>query len=338
MSVADETTSSKAPIVIDFDDNRLLAHLFGEHDRHLARIEQRLDVSLVTRGNRIAIKGERHAAEVARAVLVGLYERLTHGLEVELGDVDGAVRMAQADGADPESAARPGPKTIDQATMIRTQKRVITPRSPTQAAYVRALLENELVFGLGPAGTGKTYLAVAVAASLLLEGAIDRIILTRPAIEAGERLGFLPGGLEEKIDPYMRPLYDALYDMMPGEKVARRREAGDIEVAPLAYMRGRTLSNAFIILDEAQNTTPIQMKMFLTRMGERSRMVVTGDGSQVDLPLGSKSGLTDALETLAGLPDIKVVKFGPEDVVRHPMVTRVVRAYEARDNKLSSGA
>ena len=324
---------AETPIVVNFDDNRLLAALFGEHDRHLARIEQQLGVSLATRGNRIAINGDALAADTARACLVDLYERLKRGLEVQSGDVDGALRMAQAQDL---AGSTKRATTTDQATMVRTQKRVVTPRSPLQAAYVQALRERELVFGLGPAGTGKTYLAVAVAAALLIEGAVERIILTRPAVEAGERLGFLPGGLDDKIDPYMRPLYDALYDMMPGDKVIRRRDAGDIEVAPLAYMRGRTLSNAFIILDEAQNTTPMQMKMFLTRMGENSRMAVTGDISQVDLPLGSKSGLVDALEILGELHGIQVIEFGPADVVRHPMVTRVVRAYEGRDHKLLS--
>lgn len=338
------TNGGEPALVIDFDDTRLLAPLFGEHDRHLARIEQRLGLSLVPRGNRVAILGEAHSAAVARAALEDLYQRLKGGLEVTVADVDGAVRMAevqpyeqtgtQTRPDDPDAAKASKSKrksrqtTGSEDTLIRTQKKLITPRSPKQAAYVDAMRHNDLVFGLGPAGTGKTYLAVAIAVSMLLEEAVERIVLTRPAVEAGERLGFLPGALEEKVDPYMRPMYDALYDMMPGDRVLRRRDAGDIEVAPLAYMRGRTLSNACIILDEAQNTTPVQMKMFLTRMGENSRMVVTGDPSQVDLPAGTPSGLRDALGILSGIESIKMIEFGADDVVRHPLVGTIVRAYE----------
>jgi phosphate starvation-inducible PhoH-like protein len=333
-------------IVIDFDDNALLPPLFGEHDRHLARIEQTLGISLVPRGNRIAILGDAALARAARTALNDLYQRLKRGMDVTMADVDGALRMAEAtppqengqpngEGADKaERAASPRAGSFAEDTLIRTQKRTIAPRSKTQAEYVRALRQHELVFGLGPAGTGKTYLAVAVAVSMLLTGEVDRIILTRPAVEAGERLGFLPGALEEKVDPYMRPMYDALYDTMPGDRVVRRRDAGEIEVAPLAYMRGRTLSNAFVILDEAQNTTPMQMKMFLTRMGENSRMVVTGDPSQIDLPMGSKSGLKDAIEILGHVEMIRMIEFSHADVVRHPMVTRVVRAYDERDSQL----
>ena len=346
------TNGGEPALVIDFDDTRLLAPLFGAHDRHLARIEQRLGLSLVPRSNRVAILGEAYAADVARAALEDLYQRLKSGLEVTAADVDGAVRMAEAQPRDvsENSAAPKGatgksvtgarakskrPKrratrrtTGSEDTLINTQKKLITPRSPTQAAYVDAMRKHDLVFGLGPAGTGKTYLAVAVAVSMLLEDAVERIILTRPAVEAGERLGFLPGALEEKVDPYMRPMYDALYDMMPGDRVLRRRDAGEIQVAPLAYMRGRTLSNACIILDEAQNTTPMQMKMFLTRMGENSRMVVTGDPTQVDLPAGTRSGLQDALEILDGVDDIKMIRFTADDVVRHPLVASIVRAYD----------
>jgi len=336
-------TGQDEPLVIDFDDNALLAPLYGEHDSHLARIEQRLGVSLVPRGNRLAIVGDPDVARAARTALDDLYQRLKRGLDVTAADVDGAVRMAEAGNARSakdgngrrRSASPPGEgSTLAEDTLIRTQKRIITPRSPTQADYVRALQQNELVFGLGPAGTGKTYLAVAVAVARLLAGEVDRIILTRPAVEAGERLGFLPGALEEKVDPYMRPMYDALYDMLPGDRVVKRRDAGEIEIAPLAYMRGRTLANSFVILDEAQNTTPMQMKMFLTRMGENSRMVVTGDPSQVDLPLGTKSGLIDAMDILARVPEIAMIEFSHADVVRHPMVTRVVRAYEEREDRL----
>ena len=325
------------PLVIDFDDNSLLPPLFGEHDRHLARIEQVMGVSLVPRGNRLAIIGEPVAMRAAKAAIDDLYQRLKQGLDVGNGEVDGAIRMAEALG--PEADARDAKRRSTSAddTIVNTQKRVITPRSPTQADYVRALRDSEMVFGLGPAGTGKTYLAVSVAVEMLLKDEVDRVILTRPAVEAGERLGFLPGGMDDKIDPYMRPMYDALYDMMPGEKVIRRRDAGDIEIAPLAYMRGRTLANAFVILDEAQNTTPMQMKMFLTRMGENSRMVVTGDASQVDLPLGTKSGLIDAMEIIRGIQAVKVIEFSHADVVRHPLVTRIVQAYEGREHGLLRG-
>ena len=308
-------------MVVDFDDNRLMAALCGQHDRNLARIERLLGVSLRPRGNRLMIVGADAAAQAAKTALTGLYERLREGEDIGNGEIDGAVRMAQA--ADGEQSGRA------DASVIRTRKRKIVPRSPNQAAYIDALSSHTLVFGIGPAGTGKTYLAVSVAVNMLLNGKVDRIILSRPAVEAGERLGFLPGDLREKIDPYLRPLYDALYDMLPAEQVVKRLESGEIEVAPLAFMRGRTLANAFVILDEAQNTTPMQMKMFLTRLGENSRMAVTGDPSQVDLPLGARSGLKDALDILAGVEGLSVVRFGDADVVRHPLVTRIVRAYEA---------
>ncbi|MEQ9643676.1 MAG: PhoH family protein [Alphaproteobacteria bacterium] len=311
----------------------MLSGLFGPGDRHLARIEQSLEVSMVPRGNRVAIAGTADAVGAAERALRDLYDRLKRGLDVTMGEVDAAIRMAQS-GPDvaPPPPSPPAP-AIDGGA-VRTQKRLIQPRSRTQGDYVDALRRSELVVGLGPAGTGKTYLAVAVAVEMLLENRVDRIILTRPAVEAGERLGFLPGTMDEKVDPYMRPMYDALYDMMPAEKVVRRRDSGEIEVAPLAFMRGRTLANAFVILDEAQNSTPMQMKMFLTRMGENSRMVVTGDPSQVDLPLGTKSGLVDAMDILEGVDAVHIVSFSHADVVRHPIVTRIVQGYERRDRTL----
>jgi phosphate starvation-inducible protein PhoH and related proteins len=315
------------PLFIQFDDNRLLAMLYGEHDRNLARIEQGLGISLVSRGNQIGISGNPSAVEQGRQVLSQLYQRLKRGLNVDLGEVDAAIRQVLS----PESV-EPGLFDSDGAA-IRTQRRHITPRSPVQAQYMRALQEHELVFGVGPAGTGKTYLAVAVAVALLTKGEIDRIVLSRPAVEAGERLGFLPGDLREKVDPYLRPLYDALHDMMPADQVVRRMASGEIEIAPLAFMRGRTLTHSFVILDEAQNTTPVQMKMFLTRLGEKSRMAVTGDLSQIDLPVGQRSGLQDAVDTLAGVEGLSVIRFTDADIVRHPLVTRIVRAYEARDAK-----
>jgi phosphate starvation-inducible PhoH-like protein len=324
--------SGEELIQVQFDDNRLLPLLYGEHDQHLARIEQRLGVSLVPRGNELAITGPPQAVAAARAALGALYERLTRGLEVDAGEVDAALRLASEAEAGGEGGA-----ALDEfgagLLTIRTRKRDITARSLRQAAYIRALRDYGLVFALGPAGTGKTYLAVATAVSLLMNGEVDRIILSRPAVEAGERLGFLPGDLREKVDPYLRPLYDALHDMMPGNQVVKRMAEGDIEVAPIAFMRGRTLSNAFIILDEAQNTTPGQIKMFLTRMGESSRMVVTGDMTQVDLPAGQRSGLHDAVDILRDVKGVAFVHLTDADVVRHPLVTGIVRAYDAHEVK-----
>jgi phosphate starvation-inducible PhoH-like protein len=312
--------------VLSFDDNRLLAELFGEHDRNLALIEKRTGVTMSSRGNRVVLKGPADQARVAKAVLVDLHARLKRGLDVGNGEIEAAIRMNRDFTAPAET---PG-----TGLEVATAKRRVTPRSPRQAEYIDKIRKYELIFGVGPAGTGKTYLAVASAASMLLAGRVDRIILSRPAVEAGERLGFLPGDIAEKIDPYLRPLYDALYDMMPGDQVLKRLQEGQIEVAPLAFMRGRTLANSFVILDEAQNTTPMQMKMFLTRMGENSRMVVNGDPSQVDLPLGQKSGLVDALETLRDVEEIGFVHFTGEDVVRHHMVTKVVEAYGRNDRRL----
>jgi phosphate starvation-inducible PhoH-like protein len=306
-----------------FEDNRLLPLLFGEHDRNLARIEQQLGVSLVSRGNTIAISGSHDAVEVASRALSRLYDRVDRGLAIDNAEVDAAVRLA--------AATTEGPDDAGDETVIQTRRRTIAARSAGQREYIRALHSYELVFGLGPAGTGKTYLAVATAVGMMLRGEVDRLILSRPAVEAGERLGFLPGDLREKVDPYLRPLYDALFDMLSPEQAAKRLANGEIEVAPLAFMRGRTLSNSFVILDEAQNTTPVQMKMFLTRLGENSRMVVTGDLSQTDLPEHAPSGLVDAARTLAGVESIRFVQLTDADVVRHPLVTRIVRAYEARD-------
>lgn len=334
MSAAGGTNGTKKEadgdsLVIAFDDNRLLTELFGTNDRHLARIEQSLDVLATLRGNTLVITGKSHARNQADRVFRDLYARLKAGQEVTPGEVDGAIRLATA--ADADLAKPQGGLSRHQ---VQTKRRVITARSHTQGTYIDALYSNELVFGVGPAGTGKTYLAVAVAVSMLLQKRVDRIILSRPAVEAGERLGFLPGDLKEKIDPYLRPLYDALYDTLPGEQAMKGLESGEIEVAPLAFMRGRTLANSFVILDEAQNCTPVQMKMFLTRLGENSRMAITGDPSQVDLPLGAKSGLRDALDVLDGVPGVSTVRFSDADVVRHPLVTRIVKAYNAHERSL----
>ena len=304
-----------------FDDNALLAVLYGDHDRNLARIEQLAKVQISARGNQLAISGTADDASVAHKAIAGLYERLKRGLSIEPADIDAAVRFARSggDGVDEQG--------------IRTRRRTVQARSPGQRAYLAALRERDMVFALGPAGSGKTYLAVAMGVSLLLAGKVERIVLSRPAVEAGERLGFLPGDMREKIDPYLRPLYDALHDMMPAEQIANRLESGEIEIAPLAFMRGRTLSHCYVILDEAQNTTPMQMRMFLTRLGEGSRMVITGDPSQTDLPGGQKSGLADAVETLEEVNGVRFVRLGAKDVVRHDLVTRIVEAYDARDRQ-----
>jgi phosphate starvation-inducible PhoH-like protein len=327
VSQASRSTAA-TPVIVNFADNRLLSALFGEQDRYLARIEQKLGVSVNPRGNQVVITGEVGARDAARDVLHSLYERLKRGDEVGLGDVDGAIRMAEDEGVAVGNGATAA------VPHIRTKKRAIQARTPAQAHYIAELYRQELVFGLGPAGTGKTYIAVAVAVAMMMTGKVDRIVLSRPAVEAGERLGFLPGDMREKVDPYLRPLYDALYDMLPVDEVRRRLDSGDIEVAPLAFMRGRTLANAFVILDEAQNTTPVQMKMLLTRLGERSRMVVTGDLSQIDLPNGQMSGLRDALGKLEGVEGISMVRFSDSDVVRHPLVMRVIRAYAAAEGDL----
>ena len=314
-----------ARLELEFDEPYLLGPLFGDYDRHLITIESRLAVRVAARGNRVQIEGEPDAAARARDVLVGLYKRLEQGQDIDAEAVESVIGMAaqpSLDGIITEEVTSP------PSVMIRTRKKTIVPRSPTQTVYMQALARDDMIFALGPAGTGKTYLAVAQAVSQLISGSVDRLILSRPAVEAGERLGFLPGDMKEKVDPYLRPLYDALYDMLPTEQVERRIASGEIEIAPIAFMRGRTLSDAFIILDEAQNTTPAQMKMFLTRFGMRSRMVICGDPKQVDLPEPGKSGLHDAVDRLSGVKGIAIVPFTVADVVRHPLVGRIVEAYE----------
>jgi phosphate starvation-inducible PhoH-like protein len=309
-------------LVREFPDNALAQVLFGPHNANLDRIEGHLGVGLDVRGNTVTISGTPDSAAEAARILDSLYQSAKRQGHLETADVDSAVRMAKL----PE-----GHENAAGDVVIRTRKRHIAARTPTQAEYIRALGEAPLTFGLGPAGTGKTYLAVAKAVSMMVAGEVDRIILSRPAVEAGERLGFLPGDLKDKVDPYLRPLYDALYDMLPGDQVAKKLLAGEIEVAPLAFMRGRTLANSFIILDEAQNTTSMQMRMFLTRMGEHSRMVVTGDVSQTDLPPGVRSGLLDAIHILDGMEGVRFVRFTDKDVVRHDLVSRIVRAYDRAD-------
>lgn len=317
--------AAREQVTLEFADNTALAALSGSHQKNFARIEQKLGVRIATRGNLVSVEGEPAAREQAAAVLRALYARIAGGEEAGLGEVDAEIRFAQHDFGQSVAGDFGVPS-------IRTGSgRVARARSPAQGAYLDLMRTHPLVFGIGPAGTGKTYLAAAFGAHLLHERQVERLVLSRPALEAGERLGFLPGDLKEKIDPYLRPLYDALFDSM-GEQCVKLMETGVIEVAPLAFMRGRTLARAFVILDEAQNCSPAQMKMFLTRLGEESRMVVTGDLSQSDLPGGRPEGLDEALDILTGVEGVGVAHFGEKDVVRHPLVTRIVRAY-ARDGK-----
>lgn len=315
-----------AEISFELFNNTLVQQMVGAQDANLKLLEKILGVEIASFGNNITIKGEKNAIEQAKTAIDVLYNKVSRGIDIGEQEVNAAVRMS-GDHVDTQTAQ-------DLSNIVlKTKKRHIYPRSATQAEYIQTMMQNELVFGLGPAGTGKTYLAVALAVSMMLEGAIDKIILSRPAVEAGENLGFLPGDLKEKVDPYLRPLYDALYEMLPAEQVDKKLALGEIEIAPLAFMRGRTLSNAFVILDEAQNTTPMQMKMFLTRLGENSRMVVNGDLSQVDLPRGVISGLRDALDVLKGTPNIGSVRFTAADVVRHGLVAKIVKAYEEKSKK-----
>jgi phosphate starvation-inducible PhoH-like protein len=317
-----------AEITLTFEDNRLASLLFGHYDQNLAHLERRLGVTANANGNRVVVKGGPDASEQARRVLESLYERVRDGAPLSLGDVDGAIQESALQGnLFPSAEAAAERPSFDQ---IATRKRgPVRARNGAQDTYIKALRQNELVFAEGPAGTGKTWLAVGYAVSLLEQGQAERLILSRPAVEAGERLGFLPGDMREKVDPYLRPIYDALYDFMEARHVERGLATGMIEIAPLAFMRGRTLTNAVVLLDEAQNTTTMQMKMFLTRLGEGSRMIVTGDPSQIDLPPGQKSGLVEAMRILSGVEGIARVVFRDVDVVRHELVRRIVTAYDA---------
>ncbi|MEM9967299.1 MAG: PhoH family protein [Pseudomonadota bacterium] len=318
-----------AQLIIEFPDNRLLIDLCGAYDAHLAAIEKALDVQILRRGNQLRVMGETDAETQTATILNALYARLESGRSVEQADVESMLRMG---GPGPETGVRSGDQiemAIGETVEIHTRKKRVEPRTEAQKAYVKALFDHELAFGIGPAGTGKTYLAVAVGVSMFIGGHVDRIILSRPAVEAGEKLGFLPGTQDEKVDPYMQPLYDALNDFLPGKQVTKLREEKRIEIAPLAFMRGRTLSNAFVVLDEAQNATTMQMKMFLTRLGEGSRMVITGDRTQIDLPRGISSGLADAERLLSAIPKISFNYFTSKDVVRHPLVAAIIEAYEA---------
>lgn len=319
---------SPQTLFLEFDDNHFLSELVGPQDANLLQIERRLGVTLSLRGNRIAILGQSPEINYAKDVLQYLYSSVVKGRNVDVPEIDLAIHLITS------SVNLNHDKTEDSS--IPTKRRIVFPHTPQQAHYIKAMQTHDLVFGIGPAGTGKTYLAVAMGVSLLLSNKIERMILSRPAVEAGEHLGFLPGDMREKVDPYLRPLYDALHDMLPGDQVVKRLSNGDIEVAPLAFMRGRTLQDAFIILDEAQNTTPVQIKMLVTRMGANSRMVITGDLTQIDLPAGVTSGLSEALRILKNVDGIETIYFTEKDVMRHPLVSRIVQAY-ARDAKQKKG-
>lgn len=325
-------------LVISFDDNRLAAELFGEYDANLAMIEDRLEIQAVAHGNVVTLQGDDDSCAMAKDVLMALYTRLEAGETLSPGDIDGAIRHSRAgfgvlmeQGSQEPTPDIAGLPLSGAVAQIRTRKRLISARTPMQSIYMNALENEELVFATGPAGTGKTYLAVAYAAAELERGSVDRLILSRPAVEAGERLGFLPGDMRDKVDPYLRPLYDALYDVAGADRVERGLETGAIEIAPLAFMRGRTLSNAVVILDEAQNCTPVQMKMFLTRLGDNSKMIITGDPTQVDLPSGQHSGLSEAIDILDGIKGIAHSAFTRSDVVRRELVSRIVAAYEGEE-------
>ena len=342
MTPSDQTTNDDvhtgddvSESLLAFPDNDLLIDLCGEFDRNLATLEDRLSVQIIRRGNELAVIGEEEPRKNAIDVLKSLYGRLEAGKSLEDGDIDRELRMGPAEvrGAEPGDQKELFKGVSGARVEIKTRKKLVEPRTEAQKAYVRSLFDKELAFGIGPAGTGKTYLAVAVAVNMYINGEVDRIILSRPAVEAGEKLGYLPGDMKDKVDPYMQPLYDALNDFLPGKQTAKLIEEKRIEIAPLAFMRGRTLSRAFVVLDEAQNATPMQMKMFLTRLGEGSRMVITGDRTQIDLPRGVTSGLWDAERLLKTIPKISFNYFTSKDVVRHPLVAAIIEAYEADDPK-----
>ena len=322
-------------VALSFEDNRIASEVFGQYDQNLAQIERKLNIMARANGNQITLKGTSEGCAYARRVLVALYTQARNGRPITMGDVNGAIAEGALQGQLFPKSTEIARVVFDQ---IGTRKRgPVKARNAAQDVYLRALKKYELVFAEGPAGTGKTWLAVGHAVALLEQGAVERLIISRPAVEAGERLGFLPGDMKEKVDPYLRPVYDALFDFMEARLVERGMQTGMIEVAPLAFMRGRTLSNAVVLLDEAQNATSMQMKMFLTRLGEGSRMIVTGDPTQTDLPLGQKSGLAEAIQLLSGVEGIGHVKFKDEDVVRHDLVRRIVTAYEAAGARVAAG-
>ncbi len=325
---ANDAAAERATVELTFEDQSLLVPLFGQFDANLVQVENRLGVFVAARGNKVVVEGPEEAVGRARDVLDAMREKLSMGQELDSGAIDALIAMSNEPTLEGIVTGTPDHPPI----MIRTRRKTIVPRSAKQAEYMEQLARDDVIFALGPAGTGKTYVAVAQAVSQLITGSVQRLILSRPAVEAGEKLGFLPGDMKDKVDPYLRPLYDALNDCMPPEQVERRIASGEIEIAPIAFMRGRTLADSFIILDEAQNTTREQMKMFLTRFGQNSRMVICGDPRQVDIPGGDRmSGLADAVGRLEGVEDIAVTRFSASDVVRHPIVGRIVEAYEGPD-------
>ncbi len=306
---------------------------------HLRHLEEILALSIVSRGNAVTISGDKRNVQIASDILTYLFEKAKEGREITISEIDSSYRFLtsapkKADNKTPKksSSKKETQMPFDKDSGIKTSKnKLIAPRSPNQALYIDTIKSHDMVFGVGPAGTGKTFLAVAMAVQMFQEGLIERMVFCRPAVEAGENLGFLPGDMLEKIDPYLRPIFDALNEMMPGDDISKRIEKGEIEIAPLAFMRGRTLKNAFVVLDEAQNTTTMQMKMFLTRMGEGTRMVITGDPSQIDLPPGTHSGLKEAMSILSNVDDVPFIHFDAKDVVRHKLVTKIIEAYDKHD-------
>lgn len=314
--------------------------LFGSYNENLRIIEKALGVEITSRGSAVYISGEKNTVQSTEKILEALWLKIQQGQEIDKHTVESALRfLDHHNGPGGNGKHKHGDHDMqdgvkafsESGVKIETAKKKILPRSPLQSRYIELMEQNKMVFAIGPAGTGKTYLAVAMAVAMLEQGKIERIILSRPAVEAGERIGFLPGEVKEKMDPYLRPLYDALQDTMSGEKLQKKIATEEVEIAPLAFMRGRTLNNAFVILDEGQNTSPVQMKMFLTRLGQNSHMAITGDPSQTDLPGGQPSGLKDAEDTLRGVDGIGFVSFSEKDVVRSALVTKIVQAYDARD-------
>lgn len=322
-------------VSLSFDDNSLIPYLFGEHNGHLRHLEEALSLDIASRGNTVALKGADKNVDLAKEILEMLWMKIQRKQDVTTSEIDAALRFLKGENSvkDKSTSKENNVEALyDEKAGIKTYKNtLISPRSPNQSKYIEAIRKNDMVFGVGPAGTGKTFLAVAAAVEMYKNGDIERMIFCRPAVEAGEQLGFLPGDMLEKIDPYLRPIYDALHDMMPGEEIPKKIERGNIEIAPLAFMRGRTLKNAFVVLDEAQNTTSMQMKMFLTRMGQGTRMVITGDPSQIDLPPGTNSGLKEAMSILSHVPEVPFIHFDANDVVRHKLVTKIIEAYDKHD-------
>lgn len=313
---------------LQFDNLSLLPLLYGEHNSHLHYLEKNLNIQIVDRGNTLALSGAPEDVETGERVLKKMWERIQKKYDISLSDIDATIRFAKGDTQSMTGSSAPSNQDVADRNAIQTKRKSLVPRTPNQAKYVEALRTHEMVFGIGPAGTGKTYLAVAIGVEMYEKQMVERLIFCRPAVEAGEKLGFLPGDLKEKIDPYLRPIYDALYDFLGIERVEKMIERNEIEIAPLAFMRGRTLSHAYVVLDEAQNTTTAQMKMFLSRMGEGSRMIVTGDPSQTDLPTGQTSGLRESLDVLDGIKEIAWVEFKNADVVRHKLVGKILQAYD----------